>query len=48
MLNTSRLGKTVSSPEPSITQRKIIIKHLREEGIENIDGASTGEEALKS
>ena len=33
--------------EPSKTQRKIIITHLKEEGIENIDGTSTGKEALE-
>ncbi len=34
--------------EPSAMQRKVIQSHLREEGIESIDGASTGEKALKS
>ena len=32
--------------EPSSTQLKVIIKHLKEEGIANIEGASSGESAL--
>lgn len=32
--------------EPSSTQRKIILSHLQEEGIANIDGVASGEEAL--
>ena len=33
--------------EPSTMQRKIIQSHLQEEGVNNVEGASTGEEALK-
>lgn len=33
--------------EPSSTQLKVIIKHLREEGIANIEGVATGVEALE-
>jgi len=32
--------------EPSSTQRKIILSHLQEEGIANIDGVATGKEAM--
>lgn len=32
--------------EPSVTQRKIILAHLKEEGIDKIDGIETGKEAL--
>ena len=32
--------------EPSLMQRKIILAHLKEEGIERVDGVSTGEEAM--
>ena len=32
--------------EPSATQRKIILAHLGEEGVQKIDGVETGEEAL--
>ncbi len=34
--------------EPSSTQRKIILAHLRKEGLEMIDGVSTGTEALET
>jgi len=34
--------------EPSSTQRKIILAHLRAEGLEKIDGVSTGAEALEA
>jgi two-component system, chemotaxis family, chemotaxis protein CheY len=34
--------------EPSATQRKIIINHLQDEGIANIVGVSSGEEAIES
>jgi two-component system chemotaxis response regulator CheY len=33
--------------EPSNMQRKLIMKHLLEEGVSHIDGASTGEKALE-
>ncbi len=33
--------------EPSAMQRKVIQSHLQEEGVKNVEGASTGEEALK-
>lgn len=33
--------------EPSSTQRKIILSHLQEEGVANIDGVATGKEALE-
>ena len=32
--------------EPSSTQRKIILSHLKQEGVANIDGVATGEEAM--
>ena len=32
--------------EPSSTQRKIILSHLQKEGVANIDGVATGEEAM--
>ncbi len=32
--------------EPSSTQRKIILSHLKKEGVANIDGVATGEEAM--
>ncbi|NOQ81968.1 MAG: response regulator [Methylophaga sp.] len=32
--------------EPSSTQRKIILSHLQEEGVANIDGVATGKEAM--
>jgi len=32
--------------EPSSTQRKIILSHLQEEGVANIDGVATGKEAI--
>jgi len=33
--------------EPSSMQLKLIMRHLNEEGVDKIDGASSGEEALK-
>jgi len=33
--------------EPSSTQRKIIMSHLQEEGVANIDGVATAKEALE-
>jgi len=32
--------------EPSYTQRKIILTHLQQEGVDNIDGVATAEQAL--
>lgn len=32
--------------EPSVTQRKIILTHLQQEGVRNIDGVATAQEAL--
>lgn len=32
--------------EPSFTQRKVILSHLMEEGVDKIDGVETGQEAL--
>ena len=37
---------TILLIEPSVPQRKIIISHLKEEGVEKIDGVTTGKEAL--
>lgn len=34
--------------EPSAMQRKVIQSHLQEEGVKNVEGASTGGEALES
>jgi len=33
--------------EPSSTQRKIILSHLKKEGVANIDGVATGKESLE-
>jgi len=46
MLNISELS--ILLVEPSPTQLKVIINHLKQEGVSSIEGVTTGKEALAS
>ena len=43
-MNSSELS--ILLIEPSLMQRKVILAHLKEEGVDKIDGVETGEQAL--
>ena len=45
LMNLSELS--ILLIEPSTMQRKVILTHLKEEGVDNIDGVATGSEALE-